>query len=127
MKKKILITFIIILVLVMYGSKIFAGTNMKEMISINLIQCDVADEYRIELTDNTEKKIVIKFKDSTIIESYAKNSKGKLDLKSLSEISYLTSSNVYRLRINDIPDNSYKLDYTKQYQTSKQILCNSFK
>ena len=89
MKRKIIITFfIIILTFGFCCSKVFAETNIKETISGRFPNYDVKAEYKVEVTDNTDKKIIVKFKDMTIIESYAENRNGKLDLKSLSRISY---------------------------------------
>ena len=119
MKRKIIITFfIIILTFGFCCSKVFAETNIKETISGRFPNYDVKAEYKVEVTDNTDKKIIVKFKDMTIIESYAENRNGKLDLKSLSRISYSEPNDTYFLYIEYITDSDYQLDYTKTYQYS---------
>lgn len=119
MKRKIIITFFIaILIFGLYYSKVFAETNIKETISARFPNYDVTAEYKVEVTDNTDKKIIIKFQDMTIIESYAENSNGKLDLKSLSRISYSEPNDTYFLYIEYLTDRAYLLDYTQQYKYS---------
>lgn len=119
MKRKIIITFfIVILIFSLYYSKVFAETNIKEKISGRFPNYDVTAEYKVEITNNTDKKITVKFKNMTIIESYAENKNGKLDLKLLSKISYSKPNDTYFLYIENITDSSYQLDYTKQYQYS---------
>lgn len=119
MKRKIFITlFIAILIFGFCCSKVFAETNLKETISGRFPNYDVTAEYKVEVTDNTDKKIIVKFRDMKIIESYAENRNGKLDLKSLSRISYSEPNNTYFFYIEYITDGNYQLDYTKQYQYS---------
>lgn len=119
MKRKIIITFFIaILIFGLYYSKVFAETNIKETISARFPNYDVTAEYKVEVTDNTDKKIIVKFQDMTIIESYAENSNGKLDLKSLSRISYSEPNDTYFLYIEYLTDRAYLLDYTQQYKYS---------
>ncbi len=119
MKRKIIITFfIIILTFGFYCSKVFAETNIKETISGRFPNYDVTAEYKVEVTDNTDKKIIVKFKNMTIIESYAENRNGKIDLKPLSKITYSEPNDTYFLYIENITDNAFQLDYTKQYQYS---------
>ncbi|MGN1297950.1 MAG: DUF2207 family protein [Clostridia bacterium] len=119
MKRKIIITFFIaILIFSLYYSKVFAETNIKETISARFPNYDVTAEYKVEVTDNTDKKIIVKFQDMTIIESYAENSNGKLDLKSLSRISYSEPNDTYFLYIEYLTDRAYLLDYTQQYKYS---------
>lgn len=119
MKRKIFITFLIaILTFVVCYSNVFAETNIKEAISGRFPNYDVTAEYRVEVKDNTDKKIIVKFKDMTIMESYAENSNGKKDLKTLSKVIYSKSIDTYFLQIEYITDSQYQLDYTKQYQYS---------
>lgn len=120
MKRKIFIIFIIIILIFNY-SKVFAQTNITETISARFPNYNVTAEYKIEIKDNTDNKIIIKFKDMTIIESYAENNNGKLDLKSLSRITYSEPNDTYFLDIEGLTDNEYQLDYTKQYQYSIYI------
>ena len=119
MKNKIFIAFFIaILTFGFCCLKVFAETNVKETISGRFPNYDVTAEYKVEITNNTDKKITVKFKNMTIIESYAENKSGKLDLKSLSKISYSKPNDTYFLYIENITDSSYQLDYTKQYHYS---------
>lgn len=119
MKRKIFRIFLIAtLILGLYYSKVFAETNITETISGRFRNYDVAAEYKVEITDNIGNKIIVKFKNMTIIESYAENINGKLDLKSVSKISYSEPNDTYFLYIKDITDKTYQLDYTKQYQYS---------
>lgn len=119
--KKIIIFFIVILMFGFCCSNVLAETNVKETISGRFPNYDVTAEYKVEVTDNTDKKITVKFKNLTIIESYAENKNGKLDLKSLSKISYSEPNDTYFLYIENLTDSSYQLDYTKQYQYSVYV------
>lgn len=116
-KRRIVLTALI--VFLSFGicdAKVFAETNVSETISCTFSHYDTKAEYKVEITDNTDKKIIVKFKDLTIIESYAENNHGRSDLKSLSEISCSESNDVYFLTIEDITDSAYQLDCEKQYQ-----------
>lgn len=119
MKRKILITFfIIILILGFNYSKVFAETNIKETISGRFPNYDITAEHKLEIKDNKDTKIIVIFKDMTIIDSYAENDNGKFDLKSLSRITYSEPNDTYFLYIENITDSKCQLDYTEPYQYS---------
>ena len=119
MKRKIFITLIVVILFFSFQyPKAFAQANIKENISGRFPHYDVTAEYRVEIKDSTNKKITIKFKDMTIIESYIETSNGKLDLKSLSKITYSKPNDTYFLYVEDITNTIYQLDYSKPYQYS---------
>lgn len=122
MKRKIFITlFITILTFWTCFSNVFAKTNIKETIAGRFPNYDVNDEYKIEVTDNTDRKITVTFKNMTIIESYAENMNKKIDLKALSKITYSEPNDTYFLYIENITDNAFQLDHTRQYQYSVYV------
>lgn len=119
MKRKIFITFFIIsLIFVFYFSKVFAEPTIKETIYGRFFNYDITAEHKIELKDNKNTKITVIFKDKTIIDSYAENDNGKLNLKTLARISYSEYNNTYFLYIENITDSNYQLDYTEPFQYS---------
>lgn len=78
MKRKILITFFIIsLILGFHYTKVFAETNIKETISGRSPNYDITAEHKLEIKDNKDTKITVIFKDMTIIDSYAENNISK--------------------------------------------------
>ena len=122
MKKKILIVFFVLLFLLpLYSSKVFAETKIKETIQGRFGNYDVDNEYKIEVTDNTDKKIVVRFKGLSIIESYAMNKEEKLDLISVSKITRNPGSSNYFVSIRYITDSIFQLDYTQEFKYSVYI------
>lgn len=117
MKKKI-ISILLILIFVLNYSVVFAETNIIETISMKFVNYDATAEYKIEIKDNANKKIIIKLKNMRVIESYVCNYDEKLDLKSITEIKYLDSEDLYRIEIEDIIDSKYQLDYSNKYEYS---------
>jgi len=122
MKNKILIIFFVLLFLLpLCSSKVLAETKIKETIQGRFGNYDVDNEYKIEVTDNKDKKIVVRFKGLSIIESYAINKEDKFDLMAVSKITHTSGNKNYYLYIQYITDSKYQLDYTREVNYSVYI------
>lgn len=120
MKKKILFIVNIIILIFMY-SNVYANTTVKEAVVGNFKNYDINAEYKIEIKDSKDKKIIITFKNMTIIESYIDIGSEKIDLKPLSRITHSEPNDMYFLYIEFITDSKYQLDYNNQYQYSVYV------
>ena len=119
MKRKILITFFIIS-LIFWGNytKVFAETNIKETICGRFPNYNITAENKLQIKDHKDTKITVIFKNMTIIDCYAENGNGKMNLQLLAKISYSEPNDMYFLYIENLTDSKYQLDYTEPFQYS---------
>ena len=117
MKKKIsFIGCFIIIVINILSSVALANTVVKEAVEVTLENIDKYSNYRIEIYDSTNKKIIIVVDNMKIKESYIEKDNNILDLKENSRIEYLESDNKYNVYIEYITDINYQLDYNNPYK-----------
>lgn len=114
MKKIIVIFSIIILVTIYPFTSVFADYKIREAVEGRIGVYDVDDEYKIEIEDSTNKKIVVRFKDMTIIECYADNGEKTIDLKEKSKINY--SNKTHFLYIEYLTNDEFLLDYNNEFK-----------
>lgn len=120
-KKVFIILFINIALLILLQTVAYAGASINEKISVKFQNYVDATEYKIEITDDTDKKITIRFKDGNIIDCFAENKNGTLDLKEITQIGYWEKKNTYYLETEYFSNEEYLLDCNKEYKYSVYI------